>query len=127
MSLMASDIFDYPYKTKEEVFPELWQFYIEIIERVQVEAKHYAEFAARHKTETAKNTIDLKPSRKKNIPNAQAIKLIREIYVFGEKHLGLNLYKELAVFSEILFETTYTDNDILKITEPVRKLVNSQK
>ena len=36
--------------------------------------------------------------------------------------MGLNLYKELAAFSEILFDATYTSSDILQLTKPQREI-----
>ena len=49
MSRLRSDIFDYPYETKTDIFLGQWDLVIELLELVEAEANKYEQIAAERK------------------------------------------------------------------------------
>lgn len=59
-------------------------------------------------------------SRKKNIDGASEILLAKELYVKFMHDFKKPFYKEIALILNVLFGSPYCENDIVKITKPVR-------
>ena len=60
-------------------------------------------------------------TRKYKEENSLAISFIRSIYEFFVSNFSKPMYQEISLFSQVIFKTTYTENEIIKLTRVVNE------
>ena len=83
----------------------------------------------KNQTEYKKNIrfLNYPKTRKNKIKNAPQILMIRLLYIEFIELFNKPMYKEISIIISELFQSEYTENDIIKLTQPVRDKIKAVK
>ncbi|OQX94335.1 MAG: hypothetical protein B6I23_01630 [Rickettsiaceae bacterium 4572_127] len=107
---------------KDEEYETFMFLLGEIIEKLK-NRKKYNEL----KRNKLVNTINKNNSRKKHISNAKEIEFIKKIYRRFIMDFKKPCYNEICIITEILFNSTYNEDNIKKHTKNLRKDIQELK